>query len=49
MRAVFTEKLTDNPIFYKDETYLDRILPEIYVKPNFMKIVKAVLGTHIET
>ena len=35
---------TDNPIFYKIETYLDRLLvPEIYILPNFVKIVRAVL------
>ena len=35
---------TDNPIFYKGETYLDRLLlPEMYIIPNFVKIVRAVL------
>ena len=35
---------TDNRIFYKIETYLGRLLlPEIYVIPNFVKIVRTVL------
>ena len=35
---------TDNPIFYKVETYLDRLFVlEIYIIPNFVKIVRAVL------
>ena len=35
---------TDNPIFYKIETYLDRFLvPEKYKLPNFVKIVQVVL------
>ena len=35
---------TDNPILYKVETYLDRLLLlEIYIIPNFVKIVRAVL------
>ena len=39
-----TDRQTDNPIFYKVETYLDRLLvPEIYIIPNFVKIVRAVL------
>ena len=38
------DRQTDNPIFYKVETYLDRfIVPEIYKLPNFVKIVRAVL------
>ena len=40
MRVVFT----DNLIFYKVETYIDRLLVlEIYVIPNFVKIVRTVL------
>ena len=36
--------MTDNPIFYKVQTYLDRLLViEIYIIPNFVKIVRAVL------
>ena len=39
-----TDRQTDNPIFYKVESYLDRLLvPEIYIIPNFAKIVRAVL------
>ena len=35
---------TDNPIFYKVETYLDRLLlPDMYIIPNFVKIVRTVL------
>ena len=35
---------TDNPIFYKVETYLDCLLvPEIYAIPKFVKIVRAVI------
>ena len=38
------DRQTDNPIFYKVETYLDRLLvPEIYIILNFVKIVRAVL------
>ena len=38
------DRQTDYPIFYKVETYLDRLLePEIYIIPNFVKIVRAVL------
>ena len=41
---MFTVRQTDNPIFYKVETYLDRFLvPKMYVIPNFVKIVGAVL------
>ena len=44
MRVVFTDKQTGNPIFYKVETYLDRLLVlEIHIIPNFVKIVRAVL------
>ena len=46
MRCVHgqTDRQTDSPIFYKVETYLDHLLMlEIYVIPNFVKIVKAVL------
>ena len=40
-RDVFTDRQTDNPIFYKVETYLDRLLvPDIYVTPNFVKVVE---------
>ena len=43
-RVVFKDGKTDNPIFYKVETYLDCLLvPEIYVIPNFVEIVRAVL------
>ena len=39
-----TDKKTDNPIFFKVETYLDHFLvPEIYVTPNFVKVFRAVL------
>ena len=39
-----TNRQTDNQIFYKIETYLDRLLVlEIYEIPNFVKIVIAVL------
>ena len=40
-----TERRTDRqPYFFKDETYLDRLLvPEIYVMPNFVIVVRAVL------
>ena len=44
MRFVFRDRQMDNPIFYKVEIYLEHLLmPKIYVKPNFMKIVRAVL------
>ena len=34
---------TDNPIFYKFETFLDCLLmPETYVMPDFVKIGRAV-------
>ena len=39
-----TDRPTDNLIFYKFETYLDRYLVlEMYVIENFMKIVLAFL------
>ena len=39
-----THRQTGNPIFYKVETYLDHLLvPEIYVIPNFAKIVRKFL------
>ena len=39
-----TVSQTDNPIFYEVKNYLDHLLmPEIYVMPNFVKIVRAVL------
>ena len=42
------DRQTDNPIFYKVETYLDRLLvPEIYNIPNFVKIVRAVLEIYL--
>ena len=42
-----TDRQTDNPIFYKIETYLDRLLmPEMYAIPNFVKIVRAVLENY---
>ena len=35
---------TDNPIFFKDVTYVDSLfVPETYVAYNFVKIIKAVL------
>ena len=38
------DRQTDNSIFYKVETYLDRLLvPKINIIPNFVKIVRAVL------
>ena len=41
---MFTDRQTENSIFYKTETYLDGLLvPEIYILPNFMKIVRAIL------
>ena len=51
-RVVFMDRQTvsetDNPIFYKVETYLDRLLvPEIYILPNFVKIVRAVLEINV--
>ena len=42
------DRQTDNPIFYKVETYLDRLLvPEIYKIPNFVKIVREVLEIYV--
>ena len=44
MRVVSTDRQTENPIFYKVETYLESLLlHEIYIIPNFVKIVRAVL------
>ena len=44
---MFRDRQTDNSIFDKFKTYLDGFfMPEIYVIPNFMKIVRAVLGIH---
>ena len=41
---MFTDRQTDNPIFYKVETYLDRLLvPEIRITPTFVKIVRTVV------
>ena len=41
---MFTDRQINNPIFYKFETHLDRLLvPEIYIIPNFVKIVGVVL------
>ena len=41
------DRQTDNPIFYKVETYLDRLLVlEIHIIPNFVKIVSVVLEIH---
>ena len=41
---MFTERQTDNPIFYKAETYLDHLLVfEIHVIPCFVKIIRTVL------
>ena len=41
---MFMDRKTDNPIFYKFETYLDHLLmPEIYVLSNFVKTVTAIL------
>ena len=43
-KVVFTDRQADCPIFYKVKTYLDCLLvPEIYVIPNFVKIVGVVL------
>ena len=43
MRVVFTDRQTTQ-FFYKVETYLNRLLvPEMYVIPNFVKIVRVVL------
>ena len=40
----WTGRQTDNPIFYKAETYLDYLLmSEIFVITNFVKIVRVVL------
>ena len=45
---MFTDRQTGNPIFYKVETYLDHLLvPEIYIIPNFVKIVRAVLEIYV--
>ena len=42
------DRQTDTPIFYKVETYLDRLLvSEIYVIQNFVKIVGAVLEIYL--
>ena len=42
------ERQTDNSIFYKVETYLDRLLVlEIYIIPNFVKIILAVLEIYL--
>ena len=39
-----TNKQTHKPIFYKAETYLDRLLVfEIHVIPCFVKIVRTIL------
>ena len=44
---MFTDRLTDNPIFYNVETYLDRLLVlEIRIIPNFVKIVSVVLEVY---
>ena len=44
MKVVFMDRQTDNTIFYKVETYLDRLpVAEISIIPNFVKIVRAVL------
>ena len=41
---MFTDRQIGNPIFYKLETYVDRLLVfEIYIIQKFVKIVKAVL------
>ena len=41
---MFTDRLTDNPIFYNVETYLDRLLVlEIHIITNFVKINGVVL------
>ena len=41
---MFTERQTGNPIFYKVETYQDRLLVlEIHTIPNFVKIDSVVL------
>ena len=38
------DRQTENPIFYKVETFLDRLFEvKIYIIPNFLKIVRAVL------
>ena len=38
------DRQTDNPNFYKVETYPDRLLVlELYIIPNFVKIVRAVI------
>ena len=51
-RDAFTDRQT-TLFFYKVETHLDRLLvPEIYVKRNFVKIVRAVLeivNTYVPT
>ena len=39
-----TDRKTNNPIFHKVETYLDRFLvPEVYAIPNFVKVITAIL------
>ena len=39
---------TDNPIFYKVEIYLNRLLvSEMRIMPNFVKIVRAVLDIYV--
>ena len=39
-----TDRQSDNPIFHKVETYLERLfVPKIYIIPNFVKILRAAL------
>ena len=43
-RVELKDRQTDKLIFYKVETYLDRLLvPKIHVIPNFVKFIRAVL------
>ena len=43
-----TDRQTDNPIFYKVETYKDCLLvPEIHIIPNFVKILRVVLDIYV--
>ena len=44
-----TDRQTGNPIFYKVETYLDRLLVfEIQIKPNFVKIFLNIVTAVLE-
>ena len=46
----WTDRQTDNPNFYKVETYLNRLfVPKIYILPNVVKIVRVVLEIYVNS